>query len=954
MRFLTFILLYFFFCHQVYAQTGTIRGQILDDKTGEPLIGATAQLEGTSIGAAADLDGKFSISNIQPGIYNLIFSFVSYQSKTISQIVVKSGEVTVQNIRLNDESIGLQEVIIQAEAMKNSESAILTLQRKSSLVMDGISSEQFARSNDNDAAAAMRRVTGVSVEGGKYVVVRGLGDRYSKTSLNNAEIPGLDPNKNAVQMDLFPSNLIDNLVVYKTFSPELPASFSGGFVNITTKDFPDRLTLQVSGSLGYNTNATFNKSFLSDRQGSTFFSGIDDGTHAIPEEVKASIPAISVRDEQQAMTLDAASKSFNSSFDPVQKSPFLNQNYSISIGNQKMLFKKPLGFIGGISYQRNYEYYEDGRTGRYFLPGTVEAPSLVTLRSFGDTRGMESVLWGAILNTTYKISSNHKIGVNLLRNQSADVSSRFLQGIFPADANNEQEELQNRAIQYVERSLSSAQLRGEHAFGANNPIKMSWISAYTYSTQYEPDLRFFNNVMVPSDEGTSFRTFENVSGDPARYFRYLNEKIYDAKVNFEVPIKLWSDLSSKIKFGGAYLSKERHFEETIIEYKRNSHTQPYEGNVDDFFSNSNLGVLAIEQTNAGPRYRYGITIGKNELLGGSYSGNESIPAAYAMIDLQVNSSLKVSTGARYEQTNISLTNVSELLSEEQRFTNLINNDILPAVNITKLLNENMNLRFAYGRTIARPTFRELAHYTTFDFLGDAELTGNPDLKRTVIDNLDFRWELFPNTGEIISISAFYKNFSNPIERATSPFNNEPKDGLKFVYRNVEKAEVYGMELELRKDLGFIGSVLNNFKVGSNISVIKSEVDINEQELQIIRVNDSEAPSKRELFGQSPFIVNAFLMYGMEGFSANISYNVIGQRLSVVSSGGTPNIYEQPRNLVDISFIKKVGNRFSTKLTLQNLLNPAVKFTQEYKDVEYIYQSYKIGRTVSFGISYLLE
>lgn len=955
MRFLTLILLYVLFSIQVFAQTGIIRGQVIDDNTGEALIGATVLVEGTSAGAAADLDGKFTINSVNPGVYNLVFSFVSYQAKTVQNVEVRSGEVTVQNVRMTDESIGLQEVVIQAEAFKNSESSLLTIQRKSSLVLDGISSEQFARSNDNDAAAAMRRVTGVSVEGGKYVYVRGLGDRYSKTTLNNAEIPGLDPNKNAVQMDLFPSNLIDNLVVYKTFSPELPASFSGGYVNITTKDFPDRLTLQASGSLGYNSNATFNNSFLSDKQGNTFFAGIDDGTHAMPDAIKGPVPAISVRDQVDAMALDAASKAFDSSFEPIKKAPFLNQSYSFSIGNQKTLFGRPLGFIGGLSYQRNYEFYQNGRTGRYFQPGTTaDATSLVTLRSFSDTRGVESVLWGALLNTSYKINSNHKIGINFLRNQSADASSRFLQGTFPADANNDNEELQSRAIQYLERSLSSAQLRGEHAIGDKTPLKIDWLAAYTYSTQDEPDLRFFNNVISSSGETTSYRTFENASGNPARYFRKLNEKNIDFKLNFELPVKLWADLTSKIKFGGAYLNKERSFEETIIEYKKSSNAASYQGDVAEFFSESNLGLIKVDQTNAGPRYRYGITVAKNELLGGSYSGNEKVPAAYAMIDLQVTNLLKISTGARYEQTNITLTNASELLTEEQRYSNVKNNDILPAVNVTQQLKENMNLRFAYGRTIARPTFRELAQYTTFDFLGDAELTGNPDLERTVIDNVDIRWELFPTAGEIISISAFYKNFTNPIERATSPFNNEPKDGLKFVYRNVDNARVYGMEIEARKDLGFISPSLSNLKIGTNVSLIKSEVDINETELQIIRVNDPEASAKRELFGQSPYIVNAFLMYGIEGFGANLSYNVLGPRLSVVSSGGTPNIYEQPRNVLDLTIIKKIGNRFSTKLAVQNLLNPAFKFTQEFKDVEYEYQSYKVGRTVSFGISYLLE
>jgi hypothetical protein len=236
----------------VFAQNSTLRGSIIDDENGETLIGATAQLVGTTEGAMTDIDGKFSFTNLKPGTYAVQFTFVGYQTQKVENVVLTAGQVTILDVRLKTESTELEEVIVSAELIKDNEAAILTMQKKSSQVMDGISSRQFSANGDNDAAAAIKRVTGVSVEGGKYVYVRGLGDRYSKTSLNSAEIPGLDPNRNTVQMDLFPANLIDNMVVYKTFSPEIPANFTGGYVNISTKEFPEQFTMQFSASAGYN------------------------------------------------------------------------------------------------------------------------------------------------------------------------------------------------------------------------------------------------------------------------------------------------------------------------------------------------------------------------------------------------------------------------------------------------------------------------------------------------------------------------------------------------------------------------------------------------------------------------------------------------------------------------------------------------------------------------------
>jgi outer membrane receptor protein involved in Fe transport len=941
----TFILLCILSSVAAYAQTGIIRGSIIDEEAGEPLIGATAQITGSSIGAVTDMDGKFSLNNVAAGTYTVQLSYLGYQTKQIENVVVKAGEVTVIEHGLKSESTALSEVIVTAEAVKNNDIAMLSLQRKSSLVLDGISAKQFSMNGDNDAAAAIKRVTGVSVEGGKYVYVRGLGDRYSKTTLNKSEIPGLDPNRNTVQMDLFPSNLIDNLTVYKTFSPEIPGNFTGGYVNITTKDFPDQFTVQFSASAGYNTNATFTEGVITDDWGKNHWLGFSDKNRELPRRIKDGVTPRSFS-TGQAIMLDKETKSFQGSMNPSSYSPSMNHSFSFSIGDQKELLGKQIGFIAGLSYQRTYEYYQNGDLGRFFLPGDVTAASLDTLYNLKDVRGKESVLWGALLNTTVKLSNNHKIGVNLMHNQSADASARFLEGTFPfASGNDPNFQIQLRGLEYVERSLSTGQIKGDHVLGARK-IKVEWIGAYASSAQKEPDLKYFNNLRFGSGPEYTYDAISNNIRPASRYFRDMEESNIDGKLNLEIPFRSGST-ESKIKVGGSYVTKEREFNETIIQYKPELYTKPYNGNIEEYFSESNLGLVGPSN-----EIQYGLIIQDQTTGGGTYNGKENVPAAYAMVDWQITRSFRLSTGVRYEKTDIEVENKNA--KEAERLANLENNDLLPALNVTKQIGDKSNLRFAYGRTIARPTFRELARFASFDFQGDFIQIGNPFLKRTVIDNIDVRYEMFPQSGELISVSAFYKNFQDPIERAVDPNTNDL--ATQVVYRNVDKAWLSGVELEFRKRLDFISPRLSNFTAGVNFAYIYSQVDISEGELKLIRNNDPGASSKRVMFGQSPYIVNAIFGYdnAEKRINANINFNVQGERLSVVSTGGIPNVFEQPRPVLDFNLKKGIARKWSMKVSATNLLDSRYRMTHEFNGKEYNYSSYRLGRNYSVGLSFLIE
>lgn len=920
------------FSSLLFAGEGIIRGKVIDKATGEELIGATIYLEGTTIGTTTDFDGNFSLPAPE-GKHTIICSFISYETIKITDIEVNVDEVSVLNFQMGLASLGLEEVTVQAKQIRRTENALLVMQKKSATVVDGISAQQMSRMGDSDAASSLKRVTGVSVEGGKYVYVRGLSDRYSKTLLNGAQIPGLDPNKNTVQMDLFPSNLIENMVVYKTFSPDLPGDFTGGLVNIVTKDFPEKYTFQFSTSVGLNPQANLNKDFLTYKGGKLDWLGMDDGTRDIPVNVE-DIPYY----PSQKDKLDDLTRSFNKTMEPETKTSFLDQSHSISVGNQFDFRGKPLGFVAGLTYSRGFNYYDDGQKNREMLKDE-NATSLDNEQRFSDKLGEEEVLLGAMLNTSYKLSNNNKIGLTLVRNQSGTSRARTLYGTRNSDEIGMY--FETRTLQYIQRAFSSAQLRGEHHFPSFHDLELQWLSSFTLSQQDEPDLRFFSNSYYPSNEGAAQYQIEQSKYDlPTRYYRDMLETNLDNKVDFTLPFNAFG-APSKFKFGANYVHKYRQFNDKRVVYWFQFAGSTYDGSVSDFLSDDNIGQSADAYINDG---RYGIYIQDGTDDKNSYTANQSVMGSYAMIDMPVFEKLRIITGLRFEATNM----LVESKDARKAKGELNNKDLLPAINLTYSVTEKMNVRAAYTKTLARPSFREKSPFASFDFAGGETWVGNPELDRTLIDNYDLRWEYFMQPGEIFSISGFYKSFFQPIEVVDNPIAVNPE----ITWRNVDKATVKGFEAEIRKDLDFI-PYLENFRIGANYTWVKSEVSIDPQELASMGTGVDDT---RVMMGQAPYIFNGYLGYSNDsiGLSANLGYNLTGEKLAVVVKGVTPDIFEQPFASLDFTLSKKFGKYISVKFAAKNLMNESRDELYIYGGKSYTYKSYNTGRKFSLGFSYLIK
>ncbi len=923
-----------------YQPKGIVRGIVIDEKLGEPLIGVNVVVEGTTIGASTDLDGNFSMS-LNPGTYNLVVSYISYATKKISAVEVSEDEVAMLQILMNEDAETLEEVVVIAKAMQNTDAALLSIQKKSSNVIDGISAQTFSKSGDGDAAAAIKRVPGVSIEGGKYVFVRGLGDRYSKSILNGMEIPGLDPERNTVQMDIFPTNIIDNIVVYKTFTPDLPGDFTGGLVDVTTKDFPDNKSLKLSASFGYNTITHFKDDFI-----------LYDGAFPDALALGGKSRALPFAKDLEPNLVDAQSSfnttnALNKELEAKNSNTFLNQSYSISGGNQYNKERVTLGLNAAFNYKNSYELrpnYTQNETIIVTNSGSGSEQAPFSYENFVEQTGKtgtNEVLWSTMLSGSLK-KDHHKIGLKLLHTQSGEKSATI------RDINDiENTQLNLRTdLSYVERRISNAIISGEHLAGKN--IKLNWANAFTLIGVNEPD-RASSEFVINSNGDVTFNSNSNVD----KVYRVLNEYSNNAKLDITLPIKQWKGLDTKLKFGVAELIKKRDFETFSVSIGKSDNFDPELILIEDG-ANSILATENLYSTSNASGY----TVTNVQVdAENKFTSIYNILGAYAMAELPLHERIKFIGGLRVEHALINYTGTRRTTRIESTEKVLNSFQFLPSVNfvynISSKDNKDMNLRASYSRTLARPSFREKSEAIIYDPVSGITFNGNINLEETFVHNADLRWEYFIGGGEIISLSAFYKKFINPIE--IQPLENVGIDQIQPVNR--DEADVIGLELEFRKSLAFIHQKLSDLILGTNFTYVKSMIELTEDQKDIYIITNTPLPSNRELVGQSPFIVNAFLSYNNPntGTGLNLSYNVKGKTLSLAGVGDIPNVYDDPFHNLDFKATQKLGkdNQFGLSFIAKNLIGDYTDRYYEFKDVQSTYISYDKGRSFSLGFSWKL-
>jgi len=857
------------------AQKGTIAGKIIDAKLADALIGVTVRLDEGAGGAITDFDGNYTIANVPVGTHKISVNYTGYTPKTIEEIVVKENEATTVDVPMEEAaSTSIAEVVIVAKASRESQSALTILQKTSSTIGDGISSESIKRTPDRTTGDVIRRVSGASIQDGKFAVIRGLNDRYNVAMLNGALLSSTEPDRKAFSFDLFPSSMLDNLVIVKTASPDLPGEFAGGAILVSTKDIPETSFLQANVSGGYNSVTTF-KPFLAGESGGSDWLGQDDGTRALPDAFPSAADfKAQSKDERYRST-----KEFPNDWAINEKSSARpNMGFQLSGGYVTDPAKKnQFGATLGVSYA-NSNRLQQGSRSDYDVAGR--------LFNYSDKQFRNNVLWGALFNTALKINKTHKIGLQATYSTNADniISDRSGYDF------EQQRKVTSTAIEYTENHLLTSRLYGEHQLSEKG-MRLSWGGGLNRSTRDVPSLRRmfysinFEDTLDPSIKYRAYVPFG--SADPyrsGRFYSSLEENTVNGNVDLSIPFTIGNQKQS-VKIGGLYQSRDRQFDARVMGYVLGNFIQ-FDYNLlnlpqDSLFTPNNIG----EQ---------GFIMDDITNLSDSYEGQSNLVAGYVMLDNKVAERLRITWGGRVESFRQQVqtgTFGGTPLSVDTTITTF-----LPSFNITYSLTEKQQLRLSGSKTVCRAEFRELAPFSFYDFYLNANVVGNPSLTQGSIYNADVRYEVYPGQNQLFSVSLFYKKFNNPIEFV---FSAQGAGTRTFSFNNVKSANNYGLELELRKNFDFVG--LESLVFFSNASFIRSSIDLSQ--------GVSFFDDTRALQGQSPYIINAGFTYNLVnlGLSTTIVYNVIGDRISQVGTVGFGDIYERRRHLLDFYINKRLGD-----------------------------------------------
>jgi TonB-dependent receptor len=951
-------ILFFLLCvtNLAYAQSGTVRGTVIEDANGEPLYGVNVYVPSTSNGTTTDFDGKFEL-NLPAGTYDLRISYVSYQQITITGVKVKAGDVTVlDRIRLRKKVEEMKEVVVTAEAVNISEAALMTKKKKAANLIDGISAETFKKVGVSDAAQALKKVTGVSVEGGKYVYIRGLGDRYSNVMMNSVEIPSLDPNKNSLQIDIFPTELIDNMVITKTAVASMPADFAGGIVNIDTKDFPDKPIFDISLSLGYNPSMHFNSNFLTYEGSSTDFLGFDNGARDLPTGAEQEDIPNPVNPQSTDQEINNFVNSFSPELGPTQKTDLMNYSLGLSVGNQfDVGGSNKIGYIFSGTYKNTNQYFDNYQYGEYQTQTSPDAYDLIYATKQHGNVSKNNVLLGGLAGIAFKTNrSKYKLTAMHLQNGESKATNFFMdnsqtapgQSGFFADS---------YALEYSQRGITNVMLNGTHYFD-NTKWQVDWKISPTFSNMKDPDLR--RTTYTISEDGSNPRFSAGAGGYPNRIWRYLDEVNWVGRLNVTRDYKLFGE-EAKLNFGGSYVYKQRDFK--IISFQLQSF-----GNWPDLTGDPSE---VLQEQNIYPNGTEYYVSANPDPNPNAYSSNVNNYAYFVSNEFTLFPNLKVNIGLRAEQYILRHTGRDPQYAQgdETNGHNLDNAkvlesfDLFPSANLTYFLGENQNLRLSYSKTVARPSFKEMSYAQIIDPASNRIFNGglfsvddwDGNLHQTRIQNFDLRWEKYFKSDQLLSLSLFYKLFDDPIELVRlhkSPTTSE------FQPRNVGDGKVFGAELELRKSLNFLSSSLTNFGVSGNLTLAKSIIQMTQQEFDVRKSrekNGENIDNKRPMAGQAPYIINAGLTYNNPsmGLDAGLFYNVEGETITVVGGGLYPDVYSQPFNSLKFNLNKSFGH-YSLSLHIDNILGDSQQeMYQSFRADNQIFTSYNPHTSASIGFKY---
>ncbi len=887
---------------------GRIVGRVIDAAQGTPIAGAVLEVVGTAVRTQTAIDGRYTLARVPAGVVSVRARYIGYQPKLVQDIVVPAGSTALQDITLAVQVVELEELAVTAAAERGSVARALEEQRYAPNVVSAVTQEQIAKSPDSDAGQAVQRVSGVTVQDGKYVFVRGLGERYTTTSLNGARVPSPEPEKKMVPLDLFPASLLEGITTSKTFTPDQSGDFSGASVNLKTREFPARRTFTLSTGTAVNDAATGKTLAKAPTTGREWL-GFAGAERALPQGLAAagnlsgsSQPQVnqyiaSLRDVWSARRADG--------------SP--NGTFGLGLGGEDPFFGQRVGYLASF----NYGYSQEVREGERKALATTGGP----INQYRGSTARNGVLWGGLLNLSTRLGETSKLQLNNTYTRSADNEAKALHGV-----NEEFSQLGELAItrlSFTERSVRSHQLRGEHRFGDRSFL--DWSATAARTRRYEPDRSdlIYQASVQPGTGHVTPTQWADIRQSAARTFSDLTESNYELGTNL---LRHFGDSRSpwSVKVGGSVRLTDRAADSRAYDLR-------------------NFNLSASELT-APPEVLFGAA---NALAGrllmsartssGRYTATDRVFAGYVQLEIPVSQAITFVGGGRVERWALDLDAIRA--NGVQVPVRRRNTDVLPAVALNIRLREDQTLRLSATQTLSRPEYREMADVTSFDVLGGLDINGNPDLKRALVQNFDVRWEFYPSVGEVVSLGVFAKRFSDPIERVTVATTGAPQ--LSFV--NAERANNYGVEIELRKSLAVLTPALRNVTVFANTSLIHSRITPGNSSISAL------TSPERPMVGQAGYVVNAGLGWtdGSGRWSATALFNVVGRRISEAGQEPLPDTYESARKVLDASVQAPLFSTLTLKVDAKNLLNEPYRLTQG----AVVREEYHTGRVFGVGLTW---
>ncbi len=867
------------------AQKAKVSGKVTNNKN-EALIAVTVSLKSDKTQTTkTDVEGRYVFNIDVNKEYTIVFNYVGYKEKSVTIKATTIAEELISDIVLDESGKKLTDVVVSATRSSNkgaTDNALIAYQRNANTVSSVISAESIRRSPDRNTAEILKRTPGASIQEGKYIIVRGLADRYNQAMLNGILLTSTEPDRKTFSFDLFPSQIIDNIIINKAFVPELPGEWAGGLIQVNTKDVPTKNFFNIQLGTSANSMVT-GKDFFKDKGGKTDWYGIDDGTRSLP----AGYTTKSNFDTSSLASKTALGRNMSSNWAPVLTTAKPNMSLQMNGGFAGTLFGKKIGGIIGINYANAYRF-QDNINNQNQL-SDVGINSFIELK---DNKYINDINMGAIGGLSIFLNPLNKISYKAIVNvKTANAFTQRSGTIF-----DRQELVKGNEFVFGQNVFFTNQLNGEHSISQR--LKFNWYGAFNILDSYTPDQRRI--LYAKSINGTDpyilniSNTLSQQSG--SRVFQTLSDYIYTGGGDLTYKIN-----QQTIKAGYMIQIKDRLYDAQLFAI-----TMPID--------NPALRLLPAEAAFVPENFGNGLDnkFAFNSIQNRNfrYLANTILNAGYVQFDNKLSDAIRVVWGLRVEDFDQLVGSVKKW---DPRHTYSRVTDFLPGVNATLKLTQKANLRLTASQTIIRPELRELSALNIYDFELNASVAGNPGLKRTKITNTDLRYELYPQAGELFTVGVFYKNFENPIE---SIFQEAGGGSSLFSFQNALKATAFGFEIEGRKKL------TKRFTLQANGSYINSQV------------KDEQLAVSRSLQGQSPYLINTGLLYDVveKGFNMTALFNQVGKRIYLVgdiqAGAGSPDVYENPRALVDFQISKKfANNKAEVRLTISDIFNQRQIFYQ---------------------------